>query len=197
MAKSKFDITDLKALAIESFRRLGGIEEYVKWGRLHRTLYYTNSLPKLLAQPTVQTVNVAVINEEATRVKLQDALLRQIEARKFDDVDPVVTVNGERIIDQSPVLTHDAITRDTRPATADPAPGSDFENLKSPIQGPLFDRGGVSTTPGEGKKNQSVYSKPIPSIPGLAAGVALDGSDDNRSTTQKYLDWSRRGGGMP
>jgi hypothetical protein len=177
--KTAADI-DPRSIAVDFFRKLGGMEGMTKWGKTHRSLAY-GLIAKLLAQPTVQTnVHVAVINEEATRAKLQDALLRQIEARKYDDVDPVVTVNGERIVE------HQSLA-------AAPAPGSDFENLKSPIQGPLFDRGGVSTTPGEGKKNQSVYSKPIPSIPGLAAGVALDGLDENKSSTQLFYEWKGHG----
>jgi hypothetical protein len=201
MAKSKFDITDLKALAIESFTRLGGIEEYVKWGRTHRTLYYTNSLPKLLAQPLVQNVAVNVINNgEAARRKLEDAFLHLIESRKFDSVDPAAFINNERV--EPLTIEHQAAV--ARPATPDPTHQAASDDATSPQKGPLFSRGGVATTstetsPGGGQNKKSHYSKPFSSVAGACAGAAVgEGSDDSLSTTARFLNWSARGGGrMP
>jgi hypothetical protein len=195
MARPKTADIDPHTLARDLFNRLGGIDGMTRWAKNKQTLAY-QLIAHLMKQPASTTFNkvtIKVNDGEAARRKLEDALLRQIDARRFDSVDPVVTVNGERIVDQSPVLTHDAVTRDPRPATDDAAPGSDFENLKSPNSGSPFDGSRVGATPGEGKKNQSVYSKPIPSIPGVAAGVALDGSDENKSSTQLFYEWKGHG----
>lgn len=193
MNKKPADI-DPRSIAVDFFRKLGGMEGMTKWGKTHRSLAY-NLIAKLLAQPTVQTVNVAVINEEATRAKLQDALLRQIDARRFDSVDPVVTVNGERIID------HQALAVDPRSQPPDLTHQAASDDATSPQKGPVFSRGGVSTSspetsPGGAQNNNTHYSKPISSIPGLSAGAAVgEGSDDNLSTTQRFYLYHNRGGG--
>jgi hypothetical protein len=175
MNKKPADI-DPRSIAVDFFRKLGGMEGMTKWGKTHRSLAY-GLIAKLLAQPTVQTnVNVAVINEEVARAKLQDALLRQIEARRFDSVDPVVTVNGERIIDGVSYT----------PASADPAPSTDATRPATPDP--------RSATADPRREPPDSPPRPVQSfVPGQGAGAALDGSDDNRSTTQKYLDWSGHG----
>jgi hypothetical protein len=189
----KRDITDPRTLAIESLERLGGIEGFVSWGKTHRTLFY-NLYAKLMAQPLVQhNVAVNVINDgEAARRKLEDAFLHLIESRKYENVDPAAFVNGERIIEHQPLAA------DPRPVMPDPAPQADVDDASSPQKGPVFSRGGVSTTatetsPGGGQNKNTHYSKPIPSIPGVAAGVALDGSDENKSSTQLFYEWKGHG----
>jgi hypothetical protein len=191
---------DPRAIAAEFFRKLGGLEGMTKWGRTHRSLAY-QLIAKLMAQPLVQTniqFNNVKADGEAARRKLEDALLRVIESRKYENVDPAVFVNGERL--EPLTIDHKPLAVDPRLGTPDAAPGS-FENLKSAKKGPLFLGGGVATTPAEGKKKSDMYSDPIPrmpSPPGFAAGGALDESaDDNLSTTEKWYRWKERGGGGP
>jgi hypothetical protein len=186
MNKKPADI-DPRSIAVDFFRKLGGMDGMTKWGKTHRSLAY-NLIAKLLAQPTVQTVNVAVISEEATRAKLQDALLRQIEARRFDSVDPVVTVNGERIIDHQ-VLAADPRSQSGERVSDTPLSSSSVTANESPSADEP--RPATADT-----RSQPPDARPRPvqfSVPGQGAGAALDGSDDNRSTTQKYLDWSGHG----
>jgi hypothetical protein len=194
MTKPKPDITDPRTLAIESLKRLGGIEGFVSWAKSHRTLYY-NLYAKLMAQPqVVNNVNVAniAVEDQSARRKLEDAFLRLIEARRESIGDPAVYVGGERLREPQYV---DGRLIEHQPATADPTPDSKFENLKSPNQGPTFSPGGVATTPAEttlagGKNKISNYPNPLSG--GFA--VALDGLDDNLSTTQRFLNWKGHGG---
>jgi hypothetical protein len=196
MSKPKPDITDPRTLAIESLKRLGGIEGFVSWAKTHRTLYYS-LYAKLMAQPLVQNnVTVNVRDDGEARQKLQDAFYRIIDERQKGE-EPAVYVDGERLRDPVYVGGERLIEHqpaDPRLPTLDAVEHSD---PKSPKHGSPFSRGGVATTPGEtnpggGQKPKSHYSL---SIPGLAAGAALDESADNRSTTEKYLTWSGSGGG--
>jgi hypothetical protein len=132
----------------------------------------------------VNVSNVNVDGEDARR-KLADAFMRLIEARRASVGDPVVTVDGKRIDDHGNFIEH-------HPSTAD---ASLNEGSSSPQKGPLNARGGVATTPAEttptgGQNKISKYS----TVPGLSAGFALDGLDDNLSTTQKFLNWKGHGG---
>jgi hypothetical protein len=187
MNKKPLDI-DPRTIAVEFFRKLGGMEGMTKWGKTHRSLAY-QLIAKLMAQPLVQTnVNVAVVDRDdnAARRKLEDAFLRLIDARKYEGVDPAVYVNNERLIEGR-------IEPD--------APGSNADNLKSPNSGSPFHGPRVDASTAEGKKNQSVYSKPtgpLSTVPGLAAGAAVgEGADDKLSTTERFYLYHNRGGRMP
>jgi hypothetical protein len=212
----KTDIIDPRAIAADFFRRLGGMEGMTKWGKTHRSLAY-QLISKLMAQPLVQVQETNVtVDGAAARQHLEDALIRLIAARKASVGDPAVYVDGERVYDDGHIIEHQPATRDGGPATDASTPeaanarlgtpdaqpstdvpppgtpdrGDDLDNPKSWQKGPLSKPGGVQTSTGAGEKTKtSQYSKAFSSIPGLAAGAALDGSDDNRSTTQKYLEW--------
>jgi hypothetical protein len=209
MNNKKIADIDPRSLAADLFHRIGGPVAMEKWGKTHRSLAY-QLIAKLMAQPLIQNnvaVSVSADDGEAARRKLETAMMRVINARKLgiSDGDPAVYVDGERVYDDVPrLLTRDPppSTDDIQPSTAGARPatmvdGDVSSDSKSAKKGTVFSGGGVETTAPAGQKNQNVYSKTFPSFPGLAAGASLDGSDDNRSTTQKYLDWSRRGGGMP
>jgi hypothetical protein len=181
---TKPDPIDPKTAFAEVFKRTGGIAGMTSWAKTHRTLFY-GLFAKLISQPLVQN-NVAVnvnADGEAARRQLETAFMRVIEARKHDG-DPAVYVDGERLIEHQPA------TREPPPSTADHGDAPSKENLKSPQKGPLNGRGGVAEVTG-GDKNRN-FMKTFPSIPGLAAGAALDESADNRSTTEKFLNWSGR-----
>jgi hypothetical protein len=179
-------------ISTKAFEKIGGLPSLVKWikeSARNRSAFYSWYIPSRLRQPLVQTnVNVNVINEEVVRAKLQDALLRQIEARRFDSVDPVVTVNGERIID------HQVLGADPRLEMGERV--SDTPLSSSSVtanESPSADEPRPVTTD---TRSQPPDARPRPvqfSVPGQGAGAALDGSDDNRSTTQKFLDWSGHG----
>jgi hypothetical protein len=179
-------------ISTKAFEKIGGLPSLVKWikeSARNRSAFYSWYIPSRLRQPLMQqtNVNVSVINEEATRAKLQDALLRQIEARKYDDVDPVVTVNGERIIDHQP-LAADPRSQPGERVSDTPSPSSVTAN-----ESPSADesrREAAAARP----STAAPRPRPVQSlVPGQGAGAALDGYDDNRSTTQKYLDWSGHG----
>jgi hypothetical protein len=177
---------DPRAIAADFFRKLGGMEGMAKWGKTHRSLAY-QLIAKLMAQPLVQNnVNVAniAIDGEAVRRKLEDAIERMRESKKYLSEDPAVYVNDMLVIegyqqDASHVLVDgvsytrtDATvvpetTIDPRPSTAGARPATDATRPRTVVRS---------------------------FVAGQSAGGALDGSaDDNRSTTQKYLDWSGHG----
>jgi hypothetical protein len=165
-----------------------------KWGKTHRSLAY-QLIAKLMAQPLVQNnnVNVAVVDDNAARRKLEDAFMRLIDARKYESVDPAVYVNNERVIDHKPQAAV------PRPQPSDPAHQAAADDAASPQKGPFSDRGGVSTipretSPGGGQKKLAHYSN----VPGLSAGAAVgEGADDKLSTTQRFYLYHNRGGRMP
>jgi hypothetical protein len=186
-------------ISTKAFEKIGGLPALVKWikeSARNRSAFYSWYIPSRLRQPLVQNnVAVNVINDgEAARRKLEAAFLHLIESRKYESVDPAAFVNGERIIEHQPLAA------DPRSQPPDPAPQADVDDATSPQKGPFFSRGGVSTTatetsPGGGQNKKSHYSKPISSIPGLAAGAAVgEGSDDNLSTTQRFLLYRGHGG---
>jgi hypothetical protein len=165
-------------ISTKAFEKIGGLPALVKWikeSARNRSAFYSWYIPSRLRQPLVQTnVNVAVINEEVARAKLQDALLRQIEARKFDSVDPAVFVNGQRIIDGVSYT----------PASPDPAPSTDATRPAA-----IDD---VETS--RGARPATAAPRPVQSlVPGQGAGAALDEGTDNRSTTERFLSWSGHG----
>jgi hypothetical protein len=194
MTKPKTDI-DPRAIAADFFRKLGGMEGMTKWGKTHRSLAY-QLIAKLMAQPLVQTnvnVNNVRVDGEDARRKIENALMRIIDARKAAVGDPAVYVDGERIndghfIEHEPQamaqrlgmrdgISHTVdlppATDATRPATADPPPSTADPRPQPPAVPP-----------------RTVVRS---FVAGQTAGVALDGSDDNRSTTQKFMDWSGHG----
>jgi hypothetical protein len=180
MSRPPADI-DPRAIAADFFRKLGGMEGMTKWGRTHRSLAY-QLIAKLMAQPLVQNnVNIGNLNvdDQSARRKLADAFMREIEARKNSVGDPAAFHGGERIVDGH-IIEHQPTA----------APDSNSKNLKPPNSGSPFSRDGVATTPAGSTKNKNMYSI----IPGLASGAALDGCDDNLSTTQRFLNWKGHGG---
>jgi hypothetical protein len=196
MNKKPADI-DPRSIAVDFFRKLGGMEGMIKWGKTHRSHAYS-LIAKLLAQPLVQNVAVNVINDgEAARRKLEDAFLQLIESRKYEGVDPAAFINGERL--EPLTIDHQPLAADPRSATPDPAHQAASDDATSPQKGPFFSRGGVSTTstetsPGGGQNKNTHYSKPIPSIPGMCAGAAVgEDADDKLSTTEKFLRWNGHG----
>src|SRR5437763_2558140 len=101
MTKPKPDITDPRTLAVESLKRLGGIEGFVKWGKSHRTLYYA-LYAKLMAQPATTTFNnnkvtIKVEDGNDAKRRLETAYLNIINARRISGADPAVFVDGARI----------------------------------------------------------------------------------------------------
>jgi hypothetical protein len=178
----------------EIYDTLGGIAGAVKYYKRHPSAFYPDYF-KTPPQPLIQNnVNVGINAEadgEVARRKLETAFMRLIEARKCHDSDPAVYVDGERLIEHQPA------SPDPAPSTADN--GELNESSSSPQKGPLNGRGGVATTPGGstaagGQKTNSMYSSSFSSVPGLAAGVALDGLDDHLSTTERFLLWKGHGG---
>jgi hypothetical protein len=211
---------DPRAIAMDLFRRLDGMAGMTKWGKTHRSQAY-QLIAKLMAQPIINNNNVQVTvdrGEGDARQKLEDAVMRIISARKLSIGDPAVyvdgkrltdgydysaavTINGERVIEHDPLGPRPATIAST-PQTPDaqrgPPDAVDLNNPKSPQKGPLFSRGGVATTPTEttpagGTKQNSMYSRTFSSVPGLFAGASLDESADNRSTTQRFLEWPGHG----
>jgi hypothetical protein len=214
MNKKLADNFDPRVIAADFFRRLGGMEGMTKWGKVHRSLAY-QLIAKLMSQPLVQqNVNIANITHddgEGARRKLEDAFMRLIESRKASVGDPAVYVNDMRLGDDGSLIEHHhSLTRDppplaidiqpssddAQPATDDGMPGSRVdvplnESSTSPQQGTGFSREPAATGAGAGKNKN--FMKTFPSVAGACAGSALDGSDDNRSTTEKYLTWSGHG----
>jgi hypothetical protein len=189
-------------ISTKAFEKIGGLPSLVKWikeSARNRSAFYSWYIPSRLRQPLVQNnVAVNVINDgEAARRKLEDAFMQLIESRKYEGVDPAAFINGERL--EPLTIDHKPLAADPRPATVDPAHQAASDDATSPQKGPFFSRGGVSTTstepsPGGGQNKKSHYSKPIPSIPGLAAGAAVgEGADDNLSTTETFLRWNGHG----
>jgi hypothetical protein len=199
MKKIRKSITEIKD---EIYDVLGGISGAVKYYKRHPSAFYPDYF-KTPPQPLVQnSVTVNVKNDGEARRHLENAFYRVIDERQKGSEDPAVYVDGERLrdpvyVDGERLIEHQPA--EPRPATPDAvvdAPDAvEHSDPKSPQQGPLSKPGGVATTPGEtnpggGQKPKSHYSV---SIPGLAAGAALDESADNRSTTEKYLTWSGSG----
>jgi hypothetical protein len=124
---------DPRSIAVDFFRKLGGMEGMTKWGRTHRSHAYS-LIAKLLAQPLVQNVAVNVIDGEAARRKLEDAFLQLIESRKYEGVDPAAFINGERLepltidhrpgerFSHTPTIDRCNATCNSRPATRDCRP---------------------------------------------------------------------------
>jgi hypothetical protein len=189
----------------------------VKWGKTQRSLAY-QLIAKLVSQPLIQNnvaVSVSADNGEAARRHLEDAYMRIIEARKHNTEDPAVYVNGVRLTDKplydanGKWLTNEQLTIEHQPSTRDPPPGTDAaqpgtadarratpdisSDSKSATSGSPFDGSVAATGQDAGKKTENKYSRTFSSVPGMCAGGALDGSVDNRSTTQKFLDWSGHG----
>jgi hypothetical protein len=184
---------DPRALAADLYRRLGGIDGMTRWAKNKQTLAY-GLIANLLKQPASTTFNKVTIkvNEgEDARRKLEDAFMRVIESRKYENVDPAVFVNGERLepltIDHKP-LAADGIshTRDGRPSADDESPSTDATR---PATVHVVETSRDPRPASPDPRPRTVQSF----VPGQGAGAALDGADDNRSTTQKYLDWNGHG----
>jgi hypothetical protein len=142
-----------------------------------------------LVQTNVNVNNIRVDGEHARR-QLENAFIRLIEARRESVGDPAAYVDGEQIIEHEPQAMVPRLgTAEPRPATADLAPGSNSENLNISNSGTPAHTGPCLDLAGGGQKKSAHYSNSGPSVPGLFAGAAMDGSDDNRSTTEKYLSW--------
>jgi hypothetical protein len=188
----------------EIYDVLGGIAGAVKYYKRHPSAFYpdyfkTPPQPLVTNNSTINNVSIEAAGEDARR-KLETAFMGLIAARQASIGDPAVYVGGERLQDpqyvDGRIIEHHPSTAEPRPATDDAVSPLD-ESSKSPKKGPLNPRGGVATTPGAtnptgGQKTKMSYSNST--VPGLAAGAALDGLDDNLSTTQKFLNWKGHGG---
>jgi hypothetical protein len=177
----------------DTYKNNGGRSWLRQWSKNNRTLFL-QLYAKLMAQPqVVNNVNVANVRlgEESARRQLELAFLRLIEARRASVGDPAAYHGGERVDDNLIIEHQPRLSDDARPATDDAAVSPLDESSKSPMKGPLNARGGVLTTPGAtnptgGTKQKTLNS--FPSIPGQAAGVALDQSADaNLSASEKSL----------
>jgi hypothetical protein len=159
MARPKTDDIDPHALAADLFRRLGGIDGMTRWAKNKQTLAY-QLIANLMKQPASTTFNKLTVNvnEGEARRKLEDALMRMIDDRGKEHG---AVYHGGVLIDDDPQLAVPRLEMrdvdheppDPRSQSPDPAPGSDFENLKSPKQGTLFEREPAATSTAEGKKN--------------------------------------------
>jgi hypothetical protein len=189
------DIIDPRAIAADFFRKLGGMEGMTKWGKTHRSLAY-QLISKLLAQPIVvnnNTNNHVSIEAagEAARLKIENEFIRLMEAQRASVGDPAAYHGGDRVVDHHLTIEH-------QPQLSDDAAVSPLnESSKSWQKGPLLKPGGVATRPAEtthtgGQNKISKYSNLT--VPGLAAGAALDGLDNSLSTTQRFLNWKGHGG---
>jgi hypothetical protein len=182
---------DPRAIAADFFRKLGGMEGMTKWGRTHRSLAY-QLIAKLLAQPLVQVQQTNVtINEEATRRKFEDALMRIIDARKAAVGDPACYVDGERLIEHSTAQPRDRISH-----TADPRPAT-IHDIETTIDDAGNDRLAYRQQAADRQRQASIARDA-----GCATGVVVDVPqttvdveavvDAEPSTTAKYFGSSTR-----
>jgi hypothetical protein len=161
------------------------------WGRTHRTLFYT-LYSKLISQPAQQTnvnVNVHHTNEDP-RKSLEQAFLRVIAARKAGGADPAVIVDGERVYDAAPHGA--AVVVDARANRELPAPAS--KAAPRIDDAPPQPAAPANVVPLR-SVTRSSHNATRDAVPGLSAGVALDGLDDRLSTTERFMLW--RGHGRP
>jgi hypothetical protein len=167
---TKPEPVDPKAAFIEVFNRVGGIAGMTSWARTHRTLFYS-LFGKLISQPVVQTnISTTVkINDDQLRATLTHAFARIVDARSGEQASVVIDARANRNVVGKP-----------QPQTIDGSP-------PSPAPSPAPD----NIVP-----LRSV-TRVGPSVPGLDAGVALDGADDGLSTTERFLLWNGHGGKMP
>jgi hypothetical protein len=177
-----------------AFEKSGGVAALVKWIKAsshNRGNFYSSFMSYIKRiQPLVQNnVNVKIEDVEGARRRLETAMMRIIEAKRAGTEDPAVFVNGMRLIegmrqDASHIIVDGiSYTRDgdPRPVTDDArrATVHDVETTIDPKPATADPRSQPPAVP------------PRTVVPGQTAGGALDGSaDDNRSTTQKYLDWN-------
>jgi hypothetical protein len=191
MKKIRKSIAEIKD---EIYDTLGGIAGAVKYYKRHPSAFYPDYFKTPPSPLITNNVNVANVRlgDESARRQLELAFLRLIEARKNSIGDPAVFVDGKRMRDDGSLIDHQPrLSDDPRPATDDAAVSPLDENLKSPMKGPLLKPGGVATTlgaasPSGGQNKISKYSNLT--VPGLAAGAALDQSaDTNLSASEKSL----------
>jgi hypothetical protein len=163
MNKSKTDI-DPRAIAADFFRKLGGMDGMVKWGKTHRSLAY-QLIAKLLAQPLVQnSVTVNVRDDGEARAKLEQAFYSVIDARHKEH--GAVFHDGERIIDHQPAqIEHQPATVEPRPATADPQPAT-VDAVPQPVAA---------------SREPAAVEVPAAVVPPLFT---------EPSTTARYLEWA-------
>jgi hypothetical protein len=154
-------------ISAKAFEKSGGLPALVKWikeSARNRAAFYSWYIPSRLRQPLVQNnVNVNIDRDgEGARRKLEDAFMRLIEARKYEDVDPAVYINNERVIEHQPSAAV------PRPATPDPAVATvdqaHVDDATSPKKGTVFEREPAATSSAEGKKIQLVFKYPRPRI---------------------------------
>jgi hypothetical protein len=141
MSRPPADI-DPRALATDFFKRLGGMQGMVKWGRTHRSLAY-GLIAKLLAQPATATFNkvtIKVNDDNAARRKLEDAFVRLIDAHGKETgavyVDDEL-INPDYIEHQPQAAVPRPVTPDAPPATADPRPQPPAPAPRPPAAAPV------------------------------------------------------------
>jgi hypothetical protein len=173
MKKVRKSIAEIKE---EIYDTLGGITGAVKYYKRHPSAFYPDYFktpPQPLIQNNVNVANIAVEDQSARR-KLEDAFLRLIEARRASVGDPAVYVDGKRIDDHGNFIEH-------QPSTAEPPRGTDATRPLTDDSRPSID---------EPRPPRPVFQS---FVPGQTSAVALDGLDDNLSTTQRFLNWHGHG----
>jgi hypothetical protein len=170
---------DMIALAFEG---IGGLPKLIQWARTHQTAFYS-AYTKLLPLQVSASVSHKV-DEEQERAALKTAFLSVInanarQAARLGTADRGGVIIEHKVIEHEPTSSKDEVMPH-RPAS--PAPDS------GPGQPPRSTPKLVVEPPAASRVARSSG----PDIPGLAAGAAFDGLDDNLTTTEKYLLWNGR-----
>jgi len=173
-------------VSAKAFEKSGGLPALVKWikeSARNRAAFYSWYIPSRLRQPMVtNNVNVAIADHdgEGARRKLFDAIMRDKESQHLEH--GAVFVNGDRLLTDARMTAGGAviidgvsyIRTDAQPSAAVLRPATD-----------------ATPSPTAVPPSATAAQRPRPVVqsfvPGQAAGFALDGSDDKRSTTEKFL----------
>jgi hypothetical protein len=172
---------DPRAIAADFFRKLGGMEGMTKWGKTHRSLAY-QLIAKLMAQPLVQTnnVNVAIADRdgESARRKLEEFMMRQVDARGLET--GAVYVNDEQV--NPHYIEHQPLAADARPPLREA-----FSDTPQPATADISNQRMEHRREAEAADRQREAADPAPQ-PTVAAPVNI--ATGEPSTTAKYLEWS-------
>jgi hypothetical protein len=196
-----------------AFAGLDGVEGLIKWAKLNshnRGIFYSlfgKLIPLTMNADVKADVNVRVESDEQLRAALEQAFYRVIDARKAGI--GTVTVGGVVIdadepqaIDGGPqprlLQTTDGSPPSPAPAAdaaphgaaqSSPAPHSaapDLEHEGKRFRGnPETDRNVVPL-----RNVRSLHNATRDAVPGLYAGVAMEGLEDGKSSTQRFYEWN-------
>jgi hypothetical protein len=203
-----------------AFKNMGGVPALTRWAKSNghnRAAFY--ALYSKLSAAEMADINAntnSIESEKALRAKLEHAFLRVIAAQKASVGDPAVYVDGERVYGGAVVIDaranrelpapaskaapHDAAPQSTQQA----APHGAALQSPAPVPEPAA---AAPQSPAPDNKPQPVTDNVVPlrsvtqsshnamrdAVPGLSAGVALDGLDDKLSTTERFLLWPGHG----